>query len=207
MNLIFLGPPGAGKGTMAYRITELAGYPQISTGDMLRQHIREGTTLGLEAKKFIEQGELVPDHVVIDMVRQRLKEDDCQKGYILDGFPRTLTQAEELEKFARIDMVISLQLDNETIISRLSGRRVCPDCHGVYHASMLEDAVHCPSCGHELVQRKDDSEETIRNRLMVYERQTEPLIKHYQDLHLLKEIQVEGSIEENLQQLLAVLEL
>ena len=167
MNIIFLGPPGAGKGTQAVRVCERLGIPQISTGDILRRAIKEGTPTGLEAKSYIDKGELVPDSVVIDIVRDRLKESDCKNGYVLDGFPRTVAQAEALAGFAEIDKVIDIAIEDQKLIDRLSGRRVCLSCGGTYHVSTLGGATTCAKCGAELVQRADDKAETVLSRLSV----------------------------------------
>ena len=197
MNIIFLGPPGAGKGTQAQLLTKELGIPQISTGDMLRKAMREGTKTGLEAKRYVESGGLVPDDVVIAIVKERLAEDDCQNGYMLDGFPRTVYQAEELSKFAKIDVAVDLDLPDEVIVQRLSGRRVCPACNATYHISQLGGSTVCKNCGAELIQRKDDSEETIRNRLKVYTEQTAPLIDYYRGKGILRVVDCQGSVEEN----------
>lgn len=197
MRMIFLGPPGAGKGTHAARVMQLYGIPQISTGDMLRQAIRAQTPLGLEAKRYIDAGELVPDEVVIGMVRERLAQQDCQLGYILDGFPRTVAQAEALAVFAPIDLVLNIDVLDEQIIRRLSGRRVCPGCNGTFHLATLADAHTCPTCSAQLVQRKDDEPATVLNRLRVYREQTQPLIDYYRARGLLKTVSGEGSIEES----------
>ena len=201
-NIIFLGPPGAGKGTQAQLLAKELGIPQISTGEILRKAMREGTKTGLEAKRYVESGALVPDDVVIAIVRERLQEKDCANGYMLDGFPRTVYQAEELGKFAKIDVAIELQLADEIIIDRLSGRRVCPKCGATYHLSLLKNGEICENDGEKLIQRPDDSEETIRNRLKVYQEQTAPLINYYRDLGLLKPINCEDSVEENFRKVL-----
>lgn len=197
MNLIFLGPPGSGKGTLASYLVKKTGIPQISTGDMLRAHQAHGTKLGLEAKAYMDKGELVPDSVIIGMVNERLKEEDCKNGYILDGFPRTLAQAHALEEIADIDMVVFMAVDNEIIVKRLSGRRVCPDCSGTFHVSTLDNPELCPNCGGKLIQRVDDCETTIRKRLKVYDEQTAPLIAYYREKGLLRGIDASGSVEDN----------
>lgn len=188
MNVIFLGPPGAGKGTQAQRICAALEIPQISTGDILRRAMKEGTPTGLKAKAFVEAGKLVPDEVIIDIVRERLAQEDCQRGYILDGFPRTVPQAEALEGIAHIDAVIDLDVADDVLIERLSGRRVCLKCGATYHVSRLNGETKCANCGEELVQRKDDSAETVLNRLNVYHDQTAPLVDFYQKKGLLKVI-------------------
>ena len=187
MNVIFLGPPGAGKGTQAQRVCAALNIPQISTGDILRRAMKEGTPTGLKAKAYIEAGQLVPDEVIIDIVRDRLAQSDCQNGYILDGFPRTVPQAEALESIARIDVVVDLDVPDEELIARLSGRRVCLKCGATYHVSMLNGETKC-ACGEELVQRKDDSAETVLARLKVYHEQTAPLVAFYQQKGTLKVI-------------------
>ncbi len=199
MNIIFLGPPGAGKGTLAQLLMKEKGIPQISTGDMLRQAMKAGTEMGLSAKRYIDAGELVPDEVVIGIVKDRLQAEDCKGGYILDGFPRTVKQAEALGQFARIDVALNIALDDEVIIRRLGGRRVCLKCGGTYHTSTLNGREDCPACGEKLVQRKDDAPETVKNRLSVYAAQTAPLIDYYQNLGLLKTVQCEphATVDEN----------
>lgn len=199
MNIILLGPPGAGKGTHAAQLMDELGIPQISTGDMLRRSIRQGTALGLEAQRYMDQGELVPDAVVIGMVQERLNETDARRGYVLDGFPRTVHQAEALSRIARIDAVINLVINDQIILNRLSGRRVCPDCNGTFHVSRLKDPEVCPTCQGKLVIRPDDEPETVKNRLAVYQKQTAPLIAYYADKGLLKNVVVERSLDENYQ--------
>ena len=188
MNVIFLGPPGAGKGTQAQRICDALNIPQISTGDILRRAMKEETPTGLKAKQFVEAGKLVPDEVIIDIVRERLAMDDCQNGYILDGFPRTVPQAEALDTIAKIDVVVDLDVADEVLIARLSGRRVCLACGATYHVSHLNGETKCAKCGEELIQRKDDSAETVLNRLNVYHAQTAPLVDYYQKKGNLKVI-------------------
>lgn len=188
MNIIFLGPPGAGKGTQAQKICDALNIPQISTGDILRRAMKEGTETGKKAKSFIDAGQLVPDEVIIDIVKERLAMDDCKQGYILDGFPRTVPQAEALDTFATIDSVIELDVKDEELVNRLSGRRVCVKCGATYHISMLNGKTTCDKCGEELIQRNDDKAETVLNRLKVYHDQTAPLIGYYEGKGLLKKI-------------------
>ena len=188
MNVIFLGPPGAGKGTQAVRVCERLGIPQISTGEILRQAIREQTPTGVQAKAFIDRGQLVPDEVVVAIVEERLKQPDCEKGYLLDGFPRTVPQAQALEKFAKIDAVVDIDVADETLITRLSGRRVCPACGGTYHVLSLNGKTDCEKCGAALIQRDDDKPETVLSRLKVYHAQTAPLIDFYSERGLLKTV-------------------
>ena len=188
MNIIFLGPPGAGKGTQAQKICDALNIPQISTGDILRRAIKEGTETGLKAKAFIDAGQLVPDDVIIDIVKERLAMADCAGGYILDGFPRTVPQAEALDTFAAIDSVIELDVADQVLVDRLSGRRVCLKCGATYHLSMLNGETKCAKCGDPLVQRNDDKAETVLNRLEVYHAQTAPLIGYYEQKGLLKKV-------------------
>ena len=187
MNVIFLGPPGAGKGTQAVRVCERLGIPQISTGDILRRAMRDQTPTGLAAKSYVDKGQLVPDSVVIDIVRERLAQEDCAGGYLLDGFPRTVPQAEALAQFAHIDAVIDIDVSDEKLIERLSGRRVCPACGGTYHVSHLKGDT-CEKCGGKLIQRDDDKAETVLSRLSVYHAQTAPLIDYYDARGLLRKV-------------------
>lgn len=178
MKLIFLGPPGAGKGTQAERISKLYGIAHISTGDMLRSQMREGTPLGAEAKGYIERGELVPDALIIAMVAERIKEADCENGFLFDGFPRTVAQAEALNDISDIDMVIDIAVPAERILERIGGRRMCSGCGAGYHTSTYHMDT-CEKCGSPLYIRDDDKPETVKNRIAVYERQTKPLIEYY----------------------------
>lgn len=182
MKLILLGAPGAGKGTQAEIISEHLSIPTISTGNIIRETLKSGTEMGLKAKSFIESGQLVPDDVVIGIIQDRLREADCQNGFILDGFPRTIPQAEALDRMGVIiDRVIDIEVADETIARRVSGRRVCPGCGSTYHIDYKKpktDGV-CDRCGDTLVQRKDDAPETVCDRLKVYHEQTEPLKDYY----------------------------
>ena len=205
MNVIFLGPPGAGKGTQAVRVCERLGIPQISTGDILRRAIKNQTPTGLAAKSYIDKGQLVPDSVVIDIVRERLVQDDCKNGYLLDGFPRTVAQAEALESFAKIDAVVDIDVSDEKLVARLSGRRVCLSCGGTYHVSQLNGSMTCAKCGNELIQRADDKAETVLSRLTVYHAQTEPLIDFYTQRGLLKHIDGAQPMDDCYAAILAVL--
>ena len=188
MKMIFLGPPGAGKGTQAVRVCERLGIPQISTGDILRRAIKDQTPTGLAAKSYIDKGQLVPDSVVIDIVRERLAQNDCANGYLLDGFPRTVPQAQALATFADIDVVIDIEVNDEALTKRLSGRRVCLACGGTYHVATLNGATTCAKCGAELIQRDDDKAETVLKRRSGYHAQTAPLIDFYTEKGLLKAV-------------------
>ena len=183
MNLILLGAPGAGKGTQAEKICEKYNIPAVSTGNIIREALKNGTDMGLKAKSYIDAGKLVPDDVVIGIIKERLAEDDCQNGFILDGFPRTIPQAEALDKMGIvIDKVVDIEVPDEKIAARLGGRRVCLKCGATYHLEYKKPAKDgiCDACGDELVQRKDDSPETVLDRLNVYHEQTEPLKDYYE---------------------------
>ncbi len=204
MKLIFLGPPGAGKGTQAEHICERFQIAHISTGDMLRAERRAKTPLGLAAQSYIDKGELVPDSVIIDMVRARIAQPDCANGYLLDGFPRTVAQADALGEFAAVDAVINLEVPFSLLIERISGRRMCPDCGAAYHTATLQGAI-CSKCGGTLYQRDDDKAETVKNRLLVYQQQTEPLIAYYSDKKLLRNVDGAREVDEVTADIMAAL--
>lgn len=195
MKLILLGAPGAGKGTQAALIREKYQIPHISTGDILRANIREGTPLGLKAKAIIDAGNLVPDEIVIGIVKERLQKDDCKKGWLLDGFPRTVAQADGLAEFAECDAAVDISVPFDILSDRISGRRMC-SCGESYHVSTLNGATTCKKCGQKLYQRADDNEETVKNRLNAYKTQTEPLIDYYAKRGKLVTIDGNKSVEE-----------
>ncbi len=204
MKLIFLGPPGAGKGTQAARIAGAKGIAHISTGDMLRAEIRMGSELGLAAKAVIDRGELVGDDVIIAMVQKRIAMEDCKEGFLFDGFPRTIAQADALRSITDIDCVINIDVPAERLIDRISGRRMCPDCGKAYHVYTYE-SNYC-TCGGKLYQRDDDNAETVRNRIAVYERQTQPLIEYYEKAGLLASVNGDDEIDDVTNAILAVLD-
>ena len=188
MKIVLLGPPGAGKGTQAKSISNRYSIPHISTGDIFRKNISENTPLGIEAKSYMDNGQLVPDEVTINMVKDRLEQDDCKNGYLLDGFPRTVHQAEALDNFLTereesIDTALLIEVPKEFILERMTGRRVCPSCGASYHIKFNPPANDgkCDLCGSDVIQRKDDTEETVKERLDVYENQTQPLIDFYKN--------------------------
>ena len=196
MKLIFLGPPGAGKGTQAAGVSAHIKVPHISTGDMFRSAIKNQTPVGLEAKKYLDAGELVPDSVVIAMVRERLAQPDCANGYLLDGFPRTVEQAVALDEFSEPDAVVDIDVPDERLLARLTGRRVCAKCQGTFHITVLNDATVCPLCGGALYQRDDDKPETIQNRLNTYHAQTEPLIDYYKGKGKLRRVDGDNKLDD-----------
>lgn len=197
MNLMFLGPPGAGKGTIAKRLSAELGIPHISTGDLFRAAIKEGSALGKKVKNIIDAGDLVPDDVTIEVVRERLAAPDVKDGYIFDGFPRTIPQAEALDEISHLQLVINLTITDAQIIKRLSGRRLCPNCGAGYHVTSLPPKKEgiCDVCGTKLTTRKDDAPEAVQHRLDVYHRQTAPLLSHYRDRGLIKDIDGSRSID------------
>lgn len=213
MKLILLGPPGAGKGTQAKMLTERFAIPQIATGDILRAAVQAGTPLGIQAKGYMDAGALVPDEVVIGIVRERLQQEDCTEGFILDGFPRTVAQADALQVNletlgCQLDRVVSLTVNADALVERLTGRRTCRNCGRGYHISFdpPRNPQVCDACGGELYQRDDDREETIRKRLTVYEQQTSPLIAYYRAAGLLTELDGMQPIPVVQEQILAALQ-
>ncbi len=212
MNIILLGPPGAGKGTQAKRLIDKYGIPQISTGDMLRAALKAGTPLGLEAKKYMDTGALVPDSVVIGLVKERIQQNDCAKGYMLDGFPRNVSQAQTLDTMLselnqQIDHVVCIEVPNDELVKRLTGRRTCRNCGAGFHVMFdppQKEGV-CDKCAGELYQRDDDNEATVTSRLKVYEDQTEPLIAYYDKQSKLRRIDGVGDMSTILERITAVL--
>ena len=208
MKLILLGAPGAGKGTQAAVISRELGIPAISTGNILRAAIQEGTPTGMKAKTYMDEGHLVPDEVIIGIIKERLAEPDCEKGYILDGVPRTIAQAEALEEAGiKFDHGVSMEVADATIRERMSGRRVCSKCGASYHVVAVPPKVEgvCDVCGGELVVRKDDKPETVQNRLAVYHRETEPLKDFYHERGILYPVEDMGSVEATSEAILAIL--
>ena len=210
MKLILLGAPGAGKGTQAEVISEKYNIPTISTGNIIRAALKNGTEMGLKAKSYIDAGNLVPDDVVIGIIKERLAEDDCQNGYILDGFPRTIPQAEALDELGfGIDAALSIEVADEEIVKRMSGRRVCEKCGASYHTEFKKpekDGV-CNLCGGALVIRKDDEPETVKNRLNVYHEQTEPLKDYYKACGKLLCVEGQDKVEDTTRLVLSALEM
>ncbi len=195
MNVVMLGPPGAGKGTQAVRLAGLYGIPHISTGDIFRENVREGTELGRRAREYMERGELVPDELVIEIVADRLSREDCRSGFILDGFPRTVAQAEALkdmlaERGRSLDHAVNVEVPEEVLVKRISGRRTCRECGANYNVHFDEEGPGeaCRECGGEIYQREDDLEETVRRRLREYRAKTAPLIDHYRSEGLLRQV-------------------
>lgn len=212
MKIVLLGAPGAGKGTQAKKLIEKFGIPQISTGDLLRAAVNEGTELGQEAKSYMDKGELVPDSVVLGMVEERIKQDDCKNGYILDGFPRNTAQAEELDRMLDslnmpLDAALNVDVPKEDLMKRLTGRRTCKDCgqmFNIYFSPPAEEGK-CDKCGGELFQRDDDQEVTIAKRLEVYDSQTAPLIDYYDARGIMKTVTGTGDIDEIFQNVIETL--
>lgn len=212
MNLILLGPPGAGKGTQAVRIVEKYNIPHISTGDIFRKNIKEGTELGKRAQEYMNKGELVPDDLVIEIATTRLLEDDCKDGFLLDGFPRTVHQAEKLDEFLKkhgkkIDKALDINVEKEELMRRLIGRRVCKACGATYHVDTMPPKKEgiCDQCGGELYQRADDTEETVENRIEVYNSQTKPLVEYYQAAGTIEHIDGSAGLENVFKYIVSIL--
>ena len=195
MKVILLGAPGAGKGTQAVRLAKRYNIPHISTGDIFRSNIKERTPIGIVAKSYIDKGQLVPDEVTIQIVKERLEKDDCKNGYLLDGFPRTVSQAEALDGFSEIDSVVNIDVPLHKLMRRITGRRVCGKCGESYHIDYLDGSTSCRKCDGELIQRADDNEETVGKRLEVYEKQTAPIIDHYKSKGKLIDVDGDGDID------------
>ena len=204
MNIILLGAPGAGKGSQAVKLVSKLNIPHISTGDIFRANIKNKTEIGLLAKSYIDKGCLVPDDVTIKIVENRLQERDTENGYLLDGFPRTIYQAEQLEKFSKVDKVININVDLDKLVDRITGRRICSKCNASYHVSTLKETV-CSLCGGTLIQREDDNEKTVKSRISVYESQTAPLIDFYKKAGKLIDINGDKSIDEVFNEILSKL--
>lgn len=212
MRLILLGPPGAGKGTQASVLSGLLGVPHISTGDIFRRAIQEGTPLGKKVEAYLKSGGLVPDELTVEIVKERLSQPDCQRGFLLDGFPRTIPQAQALDAWLeargeKLDAVINLQVSEEELMARLTGRRICPQCGATYHLKYdppQRDEI-CDRCGSPLIQREDDRPETVSKRLATYRQQTQPLINYYKERNLLKGVDGNGDIQEVTQSIIQML--
>ena len=203
-NLVFLGAPGAGKGTQAKRISEKYDIPHISTGDILRANIKAGTELGKLAKSYIDKGALVPDEVIIKVMQARLAEDDCKKGYLLDGFPRTIEQAKALDNITTVTLAVNIVVDDDAVVRRIAGRRMCV-CGESYHISTHPSDV-CDKCGAKLYQRDDDKEETVKSRLDVYAKQTAPLIEYYSDKGVLVDVDGMQDVAEVTKEIIKVID-
>ena len=213
MKIIMLGAPGAGKGTQAKRIAEKYGIPHISTGDIFRANIKNQTELGMKAKSYMDQGGLVPDELTLELIMDRFTNEDCKNGYVLDGFPRTIPQAEALtkalaDKQDAVDYAVNVDVPDEAIVSRMSGRRACLACGGTYHVVFNPTKVEgiCDACGGELILRADDKPETVQNRLNVYHAQTQPLIDYYNNQNILKEVDGTQNMEDVFQAIIKVIE-
>ena len=198
MNIVLLGSPGVGKGTYAKRISKIYNIPQISTGDMFREAIKNKTEIGLEAKEYIDKGELVPDEVTIGIVKERLEQEDCKNGFMLDGFPRTIVQADALSDIITIGKVLNFTASDDTIIDRLSGRRVCSECGTIFHVKNIPTKIEgiCDVCEGKVIQRADDKPDAIKKRLDVYKEQTSPLIDYYTKKGILRSINADWPIEQ-----------
>ncbi len=209
MKLILLGAPGAGKGTQAAFIKAALKVPVISTGNLLREAIAQGNALGIQAKQYVDKGQLVPDDLMIDLVQERLQSNDCAQGAVLDGFPRTVAQAQALEDFCHVDAALSIEVSDETIVRRMAGRRTCPQCHATYHVEDNPPKVPgiCDKCGEKLGVRHDDDPQVVLQRLKVYHQQTEPVKQYYADLGKLRSVEGVGPVEEIRRRIFKALEL
>jgi adenylate kinase len=198
LKLIILGAPGSGKGTQAKLITQSKKIPQISTGDLLREAVNAQSPLGIKASEFMNTGNLVPDDIVLELLKERLEKKDTLNGFILDGYPRNLTQANDLAKITNIELVINIDVDSTLLVKRITGRRTCKNCGAIFHIEFNPPRVKgiCDKCSGELFQREDDTEETVKKRIETYENQTKPLINHYNDQSLLQSLVSDGTIEE-----------
>ena len=196
MKIVLLGAPGAGKGTQAVRLAERYKVPHISTGDIFRKNIKERTPIGVEAKSYIDKGQLVPDEVTIRIVKDRLQEKDCENGYLLDGFPRNVFQAKALDDFSEVDKVVNIDVPLHKLMRRITGRRVCGKCGESYHIDYLDGNTECGKCGGNLTQRADDNEETVKSRLDVYVGQTAPLTEYYKERGVLVDVDGDGTMDE-----------
>ena len=196
MKIVLLGAPGAGKGTQAVRLAERYKVPHISTGDIFRKNIKERTPIGVEAKSYIDKGQLVPDEVTIRIVKDRLQEKDCENGYLLDGFPRNVLQAKALDDFSEVDKVVNIDVPLHKLMRRITGRRVCGKCGESYHIDYLDGKTECGKCGGNLTQRADDNEETVKSRLDVYVGQTAPLTEYYKGRGVLVDVDGDGTMDE-----------
>jgi adenylate kinase len=207
MKLIILGAPGSGKGTQAKFITKNHGIPQISTGDLLRAAVKSGSELGLKARKYMNTGKLVPDDLVLKLLKERINQKDCEKGFILDGYPRNINQAQQLEGITDIDLVINIEVEYDLLIERITGRRTCKKCGAIFHIrynAPKEEGI-CDKCSGLLFQRDDDTEETVKKRIQTYDTQTKPLISFYRQKENLKTLKSDGTIEEMSQKVVNLL--
>lgn len=205
MKIVLLGAPGCGKGTQASRISERYNLPHISTGEIFRENINSGTALGLKIKQIIDGGNLCPDDITVEIVKERLSKPDCKKGYILDGFPRNLIQAKALEEFSSPDVIVNLHIDLDKIEKRITGRRNCSKCGNSFHTDFIGETTKCPICGGLLTIRKDDNPDSVKERLRVYKAQTEPLIEYYNSLNKISTIDADKTIEGVFEQVVKVL--
>jgi len=217
MQKIFLGPPGSGKGTYSKRISPILKIPHISTGDLFRTHLKNSTNLGKQIQEFLDAGKLVPDNLTIELVKDRLSKDDCKKGFILDGFPRTIAQAQALQKITNIDVVSNLVIPEDILIEKICARRICKNCGDIYNVADInrsgvrmppmnpKEKGKCDKCQSEIIQRADDNEQTVKDRLEIYKKETQPLINFYKNLGLLKDIKITGPPNEMVLKILEML--